>query len=107
MKMDVVSAYPIEMRIRALPGVAIAELTCSSAPCQVEGTLTDGRHFYLRTRSSYTGLGVGDSPGGAVQDWYENSERMPCVHVDIDNHCSDHVCCYDGLMTIISDGWPA
>lgn len=45
-----------------------ATVTCSGAPVQIEGTLSDGRCFYFRARHRSITLGVGDTPDAAVAE---------------------------------------
>lgn len=47
-------------------GIAESEVTCGAMPVQIEGCLTDGRHFYFRARGRGASLGFGDSPDDAV-----------------------------------------
>lgn len=50
------------------PLVVDSEHTCHGYPDQYEGTLTDGRIFYLRYRHGFVSLGVGATLGDAVDD---------------------------------------
>lgn len=45
-------------------------VTCPAVPLQAEGRLDDGRYYYFRYRFGRAGIGVGDSPEAAVEDWY-------------------------------------
>lgn len=48
--------------------IAQHEVTCPSVPAQIQGQLTDGRHFYFRYRSGVAALGLGDTAEAAVWD---------------------------------------
>lgn len=54
--------------ITALPAVQQVKLTCRTTPVQLEGTLTDGRHFYFRGRDGRVQLGVGATLDDAVAE---------------------------------------
>jgi hypothetical protein len=47
--------------------VATMKTTCEACPVQIEGTLTDGRYFYFRSRHRQTTLSLGPDPYGAVE----------------------------------------
>ena len=50
------------------PLVATCEHTCPGSPDQYEGTLVDGRHFYLRYRFGRVQLGLGATIDEAVEE---------------------------------------
>lgn len=47
-------------------GIQDSRVTCSAAPVQIEGTLTDGRRFYFRARFGRAQLGIGPTVDAAV-----------------------------------------
>lgn len=61
-----------------LPPLTVVEYrtTCAAAPVQMEGTLSDGRFFYFRSRHRSITLGLGDSPEAAVSDPNEVGLQM-------------------------------
>lgn len=50
----------------AVPQVATVDSVLGAAPVQIEGTLTDGRHYYFRSRGQVAALGVGTAADDAV-----------------------------------------
>lgn len=48
------------------PDIATADVSCPGAPVQIEGTFTDGRHWYFRSRHSHATLGTGATEDEAV-----------------------------------------
>jgi hypothetical protein len=59
----------------AHPLIAESDHTCWGCPDQYEGTLTDGRWFYLRYRWGVAQLGVGVDLDDAVRDSCGGSSR--------------------------------
>lgn len=50
------------------PRIATARMTCRAYPTQWEGTLTDGRVWYLRFRHAELTLGIGADQDEAVRN---------------------------------------
>ncbi|MCP3785136.1 hypothetical protein NLX85_17350 [Micromonospora sp. A3M-1-15] len=50
-----------------------AQVTCSAAPVQVEGSLPNGERFYFRARHSDVSLGIGGDDPADIPEW-EDSE---------------------------------
>ena len=96
--------------VLAHPYVAEAALISSVAPVQVEGTLKDGRHFYLRHRHSQSQLGLGATQEAALDATippYDDAVffKDSCVHAPLTGLCSAPECAWDAFRVGLYSGF--
>ncbi|MEU7979379.1 hypothetical protein AB0B63_12695 [Micromonospora sp. NPDC049081] len=61
-----------------------AQVTCSAAPVQIEGSLPNGERFHFRARHSDVSLGIGGDDPADLPEWenresHEEASYLPAV----------------------------
>jgi hypothetical protein len=71
------------------------DITNATRRILINGTLTDGRHYYMRIRGSRASIGIADNPRTAVSAIYRErpsngsaADRLLCT-----NRCPDTTTC--------------
>ncbi|WP_433344612.1 hypothetical protein [Micromonospora sp. CA-111912] len=58
-----------------------AQVTCSAAPVQIEGSLLNGDRFYFRARHSDVSLSIGGDDPADIPEWEDSESHQEASYL--------------------------